>query len=1116
MSEQQKIEQTHSEAPENEAPLNMAGKLAKIFIHSKITMMIMIAIMLAGVLAYLITPREYNPQIVVPAANIIVPKGGATPEEVQNMVVKPLETILSALPGVDHTFGYASEDFGVVTVQFKVGENQVESLVKLYNQIMQNMDKMPPDTQQPIIKPINVDDVPIMTLAITSNDLSGYDLRDVSLKLIENLRNIPGVSFTNVVGGKTRAINVLLDAQKISLTGLSLEQISKMLTGNNVSLPVGNLVNNNKTYPVRVNGYLGNAQQVGNIIIGIVKGQPIYLKDIAKITDGPMETDTDTRIGYGMASPKYANVEKPAVTITIAKKPGTNAVTVADAVQAKLAELKKSVLPANVHVDITRDDGKKANAAVNLLMEHLAIAVGSVVVILIIFLGWREAGIVTLTVPLILFVVLFVGYVSGQTINRIMLFALILSLGLLVDAAIVVIENIHRHIHHGFDPKEFDQVLIRATNEIGNPTNVATFAVILAFIPMLFVTGMMGPFMAPIPFNVPVAMIASLVIAYILVPYASYRFLGKNAIANMQARHSTQAHHVHEEDWMQKLYGKTIVPLLDSRTKRNVFLAAVLVSLIAAMIQPALQFIRSDGMNHPLHAGGVEVKMLPYDNTSTFLVQVDMPEGTALEATDVVVRRVGEVLRHTPFVTDYSVYLGEHAPIDFAALVRGDLIKKGANFAQIRVNLVNKHDRDKSSHEIVQSFNKVLKSVRVSFPSANIKIYETPPGPPVTTQILAELYGPDYDKLREAAKEINAKMHHVYGMINIDDTVTATTQSYEINIDRTQANLLGVVPAKVSKMLRDYINGFELGYMHLDNVREPVNIIVRLPRSERTVPQQLLSLMVTSRSGQSVPISAFATIKKVEKAKPIMGRDQHQMVMVGGELLRSSPVYAVLTLDKMLDGVKLPGSGVTFHTGNLGFINAQPKDVMSYTLLWGGEMRLTLDVFRDMGSAFIVALIFIYLVLVGYYRSFMMPVIVMGAIPLTMIGVFPGHWLTGQAFTATSMIGVIALAGIVVRNSLLLIDFILEYRREGYSLHDAVIQAGKVRFRPILLTALAIMFGSMIMITDPVFGGLAVSLIFGTLSSTVLTLLVIPLLYFIWQWHSGVKYTEGGLPRPQK
>ena len=1094
-------------SPQDE--LNIAGKLAKIFIHSKITMMIMIAITLAGMMAYLVTPREYNPQIIVPAANIIVPKGGATPEEVSNMAVKPLEAIMNALPGVDHTFGFAANDFGVVTVQFEVGENQVDSLVKVYNQLMQNMDKMPPGTQQPLIRPINVDDVPIMTLAVTSDELPGVALRDVSLKLVEHLRNVPGVSFTDVVGGDRRAVNVWLDAQKIALTGLTLEQISKMLKGSNVSLPVGSLVNNNKNELVRVNGFLGNANEVGSIIIGADMGRPIFLRDIAMIEDGPQEADSYTRIGYGPDGPSNLRGEQTAVTISIAKKPGTNAVDVANDVLEKLELLKASVVPANIDVVVTRNDGEKANAAVNLLMEHLVIAVASVVVILVIFLGWREAGIVTLTVPLILFVVLFIGMLADQTINRITLFALILSLGLLVDAAIVVIENIHRHIHKGFDPEKFDELMIKATNEIGNPTNVATLAVILAFIPMMFVTGMMGPFMGPIPFNVPVAMVASLLIAYILVPYASYRFLGKKAIAEMKRRESLETRHVHEEDWMQKLYVKAITPLIESRTKRNVFLGVVLISLIGAMLQPALQFMRdADGMNGPLHPLGVEVKMLPYDNTSTFLVQVDMPEDSALEATDRVVRHVGAVISKTIHVTDYTVFLGKPAPIDFGALVRGDLIKQGPNFAQIRVNLVDKHSRSESSHEIAIMLDEQLKEIRTSFPDANIKLYETPPGPPVTTQIMAELYGPDYDKLRAAATEVDGAFRSIYGMINVDDSVTSDIQSYEINIDREQSNLLGVAPAQVAKMLRDYVSGYELGHMHLDNVRESVNILVRLPKSERTVAEQLLSLRVQSRSGEAVPLSAVAKIVKVTHAKPILNRDQHQMVMVGGELLRSSPVYAVLSLDKMLDGVTLPESGVTFHTANLGFVTAEPDDVMNYTLLWGGEMRLTLDVFRDMGSAFIVALIFIYLILVGYYKSFMMPVIVMGAIPLTMIGVFPGHWLTDQAFTATSMIGVIALAGIVVRNSLLLIDFVLEYRNEGQSLKDSVIEAGKVRFRPILLTALAIMFGSMIMITDPVFGGLAVALIFGTLSSTVLTLLVIPLMYYIWQWHGGVKQQE--------
>ncbi len=1107
MSESNKPLSTSCSSVEPE-PLNIAGKLAQAFIHSKVTLLMVMFVLLAGLLSFLMTPREYNPQIVVPAANIIVPKPGASPAEVSNMVVKPLETILAALPGVKHTFGYATNDFGVVTVQFEVGENQVDSLVKIYNQVMQNMDKMPPATQEPLIKPINVDDVPMMTLAITSKELSGYDLRDISLKLVEHLRNIEGVSFTDVIGGQQRAVNVWLDAQKITLSGLSLDEISQRLLGSNVALPVGEVVNNNRSQPIRVNGYLGDANEVGNIIISTENGRIIYLKDIAKIEDGPKEASRYTRIGFGPDSVLSSAADQSAVTISLAKKPGTNAVDVANRVLEKLKVLKAGVLPSNIDVVVTRNDGEKANSAVNLLMEHLAIAIGSVVLILILFLGWREAGIVVITIPLILFIVLFIGFMADQTINRITLFALILALGLLVDDSIVVIENIHRHIHLGFNPERFDEVIVRATNEIGNPTNVATIAVVLAFLPLLFVTGMMGPFMAPIPFNVPVAMLASLLVAYILVPYIAYRFLGKKAIKEMQEHESLETDHIEKEDWMQRTYQRFMVPIVESRTKRNGFLLVVLLALMASMLQPALQFLRDDGMSNPLHPAGVEVKMLPYDNTSTFLVQVDMPEGTALEATDRVVRYIGDLLSQTEYVTDYSVFLGIHAPIDFAALVRGDLMKQGDNFAQIRVNLVNKHQRDVSSHEIVQGIHESLGSLRKVFPEANIKLYETPPGPPVTTQIMAELYGPDYDTLRLAAKEVTDAFNQIYGLINVDNSVTDDAETYEINIDRVQANLLGVAPAEVSNMLRDYISGYELGYMHLNKVREPVGILVRLPRTERAVAEQLLSLRVQSRTGESVPLSVIATIEKVQQQKPILYRDQHQMVMVGGELLASSPVYAVLTLDKMLDEVTLPKSGVTFKTANLGFVEAHPDDVMDYNLLWGGEMRLTLDVFRDMGSAFIVAIILIYFVLVGYYRSFMIPAIVMGAIPLTMIGVFPGHWITDQAFTATSMIGVIALAGIVVRNSLLLIDFILAFEAKGKSLKASVIEAGKVRFRPILLTALAIMSASLIMITDPVFGGLAVSMIFGTLSSTVLTLFVIPALYYIWRWHGGVKQQE--------
>ncbi len=1085
---------------ERAAPLNIAGKLAGIFIESKITAMIMLAVALAGMMALFVTPREYNPQIVVPAANIIVAKPGASAEEIQNLVVKPLEAIMNAQSGVDHTFGYAAPDFGLVTVQFKVGEDQEKSLVKLYNQLMQNLDRMPPGAMQPVVKPINVDDVPIMTLTLSSAKLDDLQTRQVATRILENLRNVPGVSFTQLIGGSQRAVNVWISPAKLAAAGIALDQVDRMLQGQNVSVPAGSLVDNNRVSPLRVQGFLGSAREVGDIVIGAPNGRPVFLKDVATIVDGPEETDQSTRFAYGPAAGRdAARGEAPAVTLAIAKKAGTNAVVVADAVLKKLDQLKRQAIPADITVAVTRDDGARANDAVNTLVDHLGIAIGSVVVILVFFLGWREAGIVTLTVPLILFVVLTIGLFAGQTINRITLFALILSLGLLVDAAIVVVENIHRHLHHGIGDRDFKDVVIQATNEIGNPTNIATIAVILAFIPMAFVTGMMGPFMLPIPFNVPVAMIASLLIAYIVVPWATNLWLRKKAaLSELARKESLEEAGAHKTDRLHRAYVKTITPFIEHAGRRNLMFLAVLGLLLVAMLMPAWQFIRPSGINGPLSALGVELKMLPNDNTNTFLVEIDTPAGTTLEETDRAARAVGGVLAQNRFVTDYQTFLGMTAPIDFAALVRGDLIKRGDNLAQIRVNLVDKHHRSTSSHQIVQALNDSLKPLRQAFPQARIKLYETPPGPPVQAQVLAELYGPDYEKLRSASPEVRRAFESVYGMINTDDSVTATMQSFSVQVDREKAALSGVVAGQVGKLLRDYVSGLSIGSVHVDSARDPINIVVRLPRAERQSPESLMAIRLTNMMGQQVPLGVIARVETVPYGKPIYDRDQHPMVMVGGEMITSSPVYAVLALDKMLDGTLLP-NGVRFRTGNLGFTQATANNVTDYHLLWGGEMRLTLDVFRDLGSAFIIALVFIYLLLVGYYKSFIMPMIVMGAIPLTLIGVFPGHTITHQAFTATSMIGVIALAGIVVRNSLLLIDFIVDYRAQGYGLKEAVIEAGAVRLRPILLTALAIILGSAIMITDPVFGGLAVSLIFGTFASTALTLVVIPLLYYIWQ-----------------
>ncbi len=1074
--------------------LNIAGRLAGAFLESKITPLMILFLFMIGALALVMTPREYNPQIVVPAANIIVAKPGASAEEVHNLIVKPLETIMNAQSGVEHTFGYAANDYGVVTVQFEVGQDQEDSLVKLYNQLMQNMDRIPPGAMQPVVRPINVDDVPILTLTLSSAHHDERALREVGARLLEHLRNVPGVSFTQIVGGRAPTLHVWIDPQRLAAAQLTLDQVERMLRGTNVSAPLGDLVQGNRMQPMRLAGFLGSAREVGETVVGVHAGRPVYLKDVARIEEGGAEVEEASWIGH------KGGETRPAVTLAIAKKAGTNGVSVSAAVLEKLEELERVALPEGIEVTVTRDDGERANAAVNLLVEHLGIAIVTVILLMWWFLGWREAAIVTMTIPLILFIVLAVGYLVGQTINRITLFALILALGLLVDDSIVVIENIHRHLHHGKERlKDFGRSLILATNEIGNPTNVATLAVMLAFIPMAFVTGMMGPFMRPIPINVPVAMLASLFIAYSVVPWAARRMLQGKALQAMQETPTLEDKDHAAGDPLRRGYLAVIRPLIASPGRRNLFFLVVLALLVGAMVMPAWQFVRPAGLNGPLSPLGVELKMLPNDNTNTMLLQVDMPAGTALAATDRVVREVAAVLAAHPEVTDYQAFLGLPAPIDFAALVRGDLLKRGAHFAQIRVNLTDKHERSSSSHDIAQELDRQLAAVRAAHPQAKIKIYETPPGPPVPSQILAELYGPDYDRLRLAAAEVSAAFGRIYGLINVDDTVGADVEGFDVRVDAEKASLAGVAPAQVAQMLRNYIAGFAIGTLHVADAREPVEIRVRLPRALRAHPETLLALRVTNAQGAQVPLSAIARVERVIEAKPIYGRDLHPMVMVGGEMITSSPVYAVLALDQMLDGKRLEKSGVAFTTGNLGFVEAQPRDVADYTLLWGGEMRLTLDVFRDLGSAFIVALVLIYLLLTAYYKSFMLPIVVMGAIPLTLIGIFPGHWVMGQAFTATSMIGAIALAGIVVRNSLLLIDFILDYRRQGFSLEEAVMEAGAVRFRPILLTALAIILASAIMITDPVFGGLAISLIFGTFASTALTLVVIPLLYYLWQ-----------------
>ena len=1049
--------------------LGVAGWLAKYFIDSRLTVLIILFAFLAGVTAFLITPREENPQIIVPAANIIVAKPGASPDEVEQLIIKPLESILQGMRGVEHTYGIATDSMGIVTVQFNVGEDKEDSLVKLYDHIMSNVDRIPPGTEQPLVKPVDVDNVPILTISLSSDTADDAELRAIGNRVMEVLRRVDGTSVSYLHGGRARMINVELDLEKMKSFGVSLSQITDILDVTNVRSSSGNLVSNNTIKQVRAGGMIQNADELGKLVVALFKHKPVYLSSIAKITDGPAELTEQHRFAAGPAftGTRSLNVETPAVSIAIAKRSGSNAVTVADDVLAKLEEVRTQLIPGNVNVNITRNDGARADDAVNILLEHLAIAIATVVLLLIISLGWRAAAIVTMTIPLILFITLAIGYVSGQSINRITLFALILSLGLLVDDSIVVIENIYRHYSHG--TKDRIQSAIQAVAEIGRPTNLATFSVILAFLPMFWVTGMMGPYMAPIPFYVPVAMIISLAIAYTVAPWAANKWLKTSA-------NKADAHEVdHSNGILERFYGVIFKKLAARSLNRRLFLLSVVALLLAVFLLPVYD--------------QVKFKMLPKNNTNTFNITIDMPESSSFENTDYIAREVGDIVRGNPHVTNYETTVGKAGVADFNGLLRGSGLNKGPHVAEVRVNLTDKLNRSVSSIDIVQQLRPAI-SALARQTGANIKLVEDPPGPPVRATLLAELYGPDYQELRRIAKEIRQEVfNNTADVVDIDDSVTDDVTEYEIHIDREKSALAGIPAATIIKTLNTFIGGYEAGTVHIPGEREPVAIRFQISAASRVRQSDLENIFFLTAQGKKILLSEIAEILQRTSDKPILHKDQVPVVYVTGELASTSQVYAIMKMKQYLDTHPLPG-GVDLVQN---FISGPRTG--EYTLRWDGEMRLTLDVFRDLGAAFAVALILIYLVLVGYFQSFMLPIIVMGAIPLTMIGVFPGHAIMGQYFTATSMIGFIALAGVVVRNSLLLIDFIIEYRLSGHSLESAVFQAGVTRLRPILLTAVAIVLGTMVMIFDPVFGGLAVSLIFGTIASTILTLFVIPLVY---------------------
>jgi len=1115
LEDEVKQKEKELEAIEEELSLNIAGRLARTFLKNPLTPVIALALFLVGLIAVLMTPREENPQIDVPAANVIVVYPGASSKEVQNVIVEPLERTLQAMTGVKHVYGMAMNSVGVVTVRFKIGQDKVRSISKLYDRVMQNMDKLPKGAWQPLVKPIDIDEVPIVTLALSSKKYNDAELYRIAQRLLSPLAEVKNVSIIGIKGGHKRQFNIIINPEKLAAYHLSLGQVAMALNKGNVDYPLGGVENKKYSIPVEFDGFIRNTKDVENLVVANYMGRPIYIKDIATVEDGvDYQNKHETYFEGGKAfyeDKKVSNEEVNKfpvgeklnqVTIFIGKKRGTNAVFVANDLLKKVEELKK-ILPKGVDIYVTRNAGNKANHAVNELIYHLLISLVIIVILLIIMLGWREAFIVAFTVPLILAITLFIGMLAGQTINRITLFALILSLGLLVDSAIIVIENIHRHFEIGDKPREY--AAIYATNEIGNPTNIATLAIILAFIPMFFVTGMMGPYMRPIPFNVPIAMIASLVIAYIFTPWAAVKFLPE---------HKNEVHHEPfdiRKTKTYKIFYNIINPILTSTPKRVIFFTGLIVLLLGSMALPAFKIVL--------------FKMLPGANKNTFNITIDLPKGSSIESTKEVSNCVANILSKEPEIKDFEQFIGITGVVDFNGLLRGSSMKKGENVGEIRVNLFPKEeDRVESSIDMVSRLRPIIQK-QCSFHNANIKLVEDPPGPPVIATLLMQVFGGDEAGRLKLANYIEKIYKHTKRVVDIDIMRDRQIIKYKIIPDREKAAILGISTDQIAKILGAGLKGAVISVAHIPSEKEQVGIFVRFAKNSRNSIDALDKIKLMSMTTHRlVPLKEVVKVVPVSYDGVITSKDLRPMVMVTGEMDKRGSIYALLDIFFELKDKGIPGYKITYD-GNprLNLKATDLKTGKTYDLVWGGEWELTFDVFRDLGSAFGVAVVLIYLLMVAYYKNFRVPRIVLAAVPLTFIGVLPGHalmnWITllffhsKTYFTATSMIGFIALAGIVVRNSLLLIDFTNELIRQGRSINEAVIEAAATRFRPIILTALAIILASFVIVLDPVWQGLAVALIFGVFASTLLSVVVVPVLYwrYLVSQHKKEEHIKYGL-----
>ncbi|MBP1618649.1 MAG: multidrug transporter AcrB [Bacteroidetes bacterium] len=1057
----------------------ISGKIASGFIRSKLSILLMVAFLLLGIFSIYFIPSEEEPQIQVPMADIMIGFPGATPQEVESRVVMPLEKIVSNLKGVEHIYSTSMNGQAMLIVQFYVGEDVERSIVKLYNEIMKNMDQMPANVTMPLVKTRAIDDVPALAFTFWSNKMGDYQLRQVAEVAGSEIKKIPDVAQVNIIGGQSRQVKVMLDKDKMAGSKVDFRTISQALEGNNAQMQSGNLMTGDKVYSVKTGNFFANADEVKHLIVGTKDNQPVYLYQVADVQDGPEVPQRYVSFGYGAASAQKKSQmpdDYSAVTISIAKKKGSDAMKLAKVVEAKVEHLKKDVITNDIQVEVTRNYGETASHKVSELLFHLSIAIIVVTIFVMLAMGWRGGLVVFLSMPVTFALTLFAYYFLGYTLNRITLFALVFVTGIVVDDSIVIAENMHRHFKMRKLPPL--QAAIYAINEVGNPTILATLTVIAAVLPMAFVSGMMGPYMSPMPIGAAIAMVFSLLVALTLTPYFGYLFLrhkDKNQEENIEEE---DAHTLLQKTKTYQIYAKVVTPFLESRKKRWAFM----LGLVAVLLFSFVFF----------YTKWVPVKMLPFDNKNEFQVVIDMPEGTTLERTAAVTKELANYVSKNDMVVSYQTYIGTSAPISFNGLVRHYDYRMNENSADIQVNLLDKGDRSKQSHEIARDMRVGLQQIGKRY-GANVKVVEVPPGPPVMSTIVAEIYGPNYTQQIDVAKQVKALLTKTDNVVDVDWSVEDDQPEYKFEVNKDKAMKLGIPSAQIVQTMRSAMSGMQVGVLHQPRSLDQVGIVLQLPEKEKSSIADLLSMKVVNPQGMAIPLGDLVTVTQGIKEKSIQRKDQKRVVFILTEVAGKleSPVYPITSVSDNLSSVKVP-EGYTLSEE----YSQQPQYEDNFTLKWDGEWQITYEVFRDLGLAFLFVLIIIYVLIVGWFQNFITPLVQLSVIPLSLIGIVFGHWVMGAYFSAPSMIGFIALAGIMVRNSILLIDFIDIRLKEGIPLKQAVVEAGAVRTTPIILTAGGVVLGATVILFDPIFQGLAISLMGGTITSTVLTLIVVPILYF--------------------